>query len=66
MAEAVAFFGLAANIMQFLQFGSKIVSASRESVQHYLQPDDIATDLEHITRELQSSIEAKPSGDITQ
>ena len=66
MAEALAIFGLAANIMQFLDFGSKIVSASRGSDHHYLELDIIATDLERAAHDLQSSVQARPSGDATQ
>ena len=66
MAEAIAFFGLAANVMQFLEYGSKIISASHRSAQEYVELNFIATDLKQVTHDLQSSVQAKPSGDATQ
>ena len=65
MAEVIAFFGLAGNIMQFLDFGSKIVSKSHRSKQ-YLALDIIATDLEHVTHGLKTSIQATPSDETSQ
>ena len=66
MAEVIAFFGLAANVMQFLEFGSKIVSVNHRAGQQYLALDIIATDLERVTHDLEVSIQAKPSDDASQ
>ena len=66
MAEVIALFGLAANVMQFLEFGRKMVSISHRAGQQYQALDIIATDLERVTRDLETSIQAKSLDDASQ
>lgn len=52
MAEALVAFGVASNVLQFLDFGSKLISRFREYYRSSRENSDIAPNSQLLTKEL--------------